>query len=85
MDRKCPGCGGPVDYMLTCHTYSQRVDDNGTERWMSCMPCDSAYYWYCDGTEENDWDGCGWRWTEGLNPRNPRAAENEENNPHWEE
>jgi hypothetical protein len=72
----CPECGGPVDVMLTCHTYPQRQAD-GTERWMACMPCDSASDWYCESDE------CNWSWTEGLNPRNPRAAANDASRPSW--
>jgi hypothetical protein len=28
-------------------------------------------------------DGCGWSYTWGLNPRNPRAAVNEQRRPSW--
>lgn len=48
---------------------------------MSCMPCDSAVYWYCVAGEDDD--GCGWGWTDGLNPRNPRAAVNAALAPSW--
>lgn len=91
--RQCPNCGGPVDYSLACHTYPQT--SQGKTTWMSCMPCDSAYWWTCEGHNEDRCEpgcyeygiheGCGWNWTEGLNPGNPRAIANEENNPHWEE
>ena len=44
---------------------------------MSCLPCDSAVDFYCVE------DGCRWFYTHGLNPRNPRAAENETHRPRW--
>jgi hypothetical protein len=72
----CPRCGSPVDSMPTCHTWPRRRDD-GTEQWMSCLPCDSATDWYCTSDE------CRWGWTQGLNPRNPRAADNESRRPEW--
>lgn len=74
--KTCPQCGGEVDHLLTCHTYSQRLED-GTERWMSCLPCDSATDWYCLSED------CDWDWTCGLNPRNPRAEENATHAPPW--
>lgn len=74
-DNRCPRCGGPVDYTLTCHTWPQTVD--GRTTWMSCHPCDSAIGWYCLD------DDCAWEWTQGLNPRNPRAADNDEMEPAW--
>jgi hypothetical protein len=77
----CPECGAEVVYDLTCHTYSVKRD-NGTEAWVACMPCDSAVGYIC--VRELDDDGeCGWRYTHGLNPRNPRAAENEQRRPSW--
>jgi hypothetical protein len=79
----CPRCGGKVYYDLACHTYPQRLPD-GSERFMACMPCDSAIAYGCDGHGDRDEDeGCGWDYTHGLNPRNPRAAANEENRPPW--
>ena len=67
----CPRCGGPVSTSPTCHTYEQ------FGRWMACARCDSAVEWSCD-----DYD-CGWDFTQGLNPRNPRAAANEAQRPPW--
>lgn len=89
----CPKCGGPVHSYWTCHTWP-RTQEDGTQRWMSCLPCDSAVRYYCiahsDECQSDCWDyedhvGCGWDWTKGLNPNNPRAEENEANNPHWGE
>lgn len=74
----CPRCGGPVEEELTCHTWPQTRPD-GTEQWMACLPCDSATEWYCVAGDHNE--GCGWSWTDGLNPRNPRAAANALNAP----
>ena len=63
--------------------------------WMACMPCDSATQYICqahnedrcdsDCAEWNEHEGCGWRWTWGLNPDNPRAVDNETRNPRWGE
>lgn len=62
--------------------------------WMACMPCDSATRYVCvahdnnrcfsDCGEYNEHEGCGWTWTWGLNPGNPRAADNETRNPNWD-
>lgn len=75
----CPECGGLIRVSLTCHTYPQ----NG--RWVSCLPCASAYLLECWGTNVNlddpDDEGCGWSYTWGLNPRNPRSLKNEEFRP----
>jgi hypothetical protein len=91
--RNCPDCGGQVRSALTCHTYPGTW--KGKETWLSCMPCDSATWWFCEAHNEercfsdcyeyDDHEGCGWSWTEGLNPRNPRAEKNEKKNPHWED
>lgn len=76
----CPVCGGQVRADLTCHTYPQ----NG--RWMACLPCDSAWA-FCCATPDEDGDllgeGCGWSYTWGLNPRNPRSVPNEDRWPPW--
>ena len=74
--RPCPECGGETSSWPGCHTWPQRPDD-GTEQWMSCLPCDTAVDYYC--TE----DDCRWTYTAGLNPGNPRAAENERHRPPW--
>lgn len=91
---KCPDCKGPVSSDLTCHTWPRALED-GTEQWMSCMPCDSATLYYCIAWQPEDFDdewmiegedegsGCGWRWTMGLNPRNPRSAQNDKRRPNW--
>lgn len=87
-ERVCPECGGPVEFSWTCHTYPRSRDD-GTQQWMSCMPCDSATRYYCVALEDPEDEysdfGCGWSWTRGLNPNNPRSAENDSKNPHWED
>lgn len=94
IDKLCPRCEGPVEYDLACHTYP-RTRDDGTVQWMSCLPCDSAYRYSCIAwTEEDELDewlikgedagmGCGWYWTRGLNPGNPRTEENDANRPEW--
>jgi hypothetical protein len=91
MKRSCPECGGDVEADLGCHTWPrniQRADGSFFEQWMSCMPCDSATIWSCetrwmDEDELGDRVPCDWTWTEGLNPGNPRYAENETRNPGW--
>lgn len=82
---RCPGCGSGVVYDLTCHTYPQKRPD-GAEQWMACMQCDSAIRYMCDGPDGGEGypdEGCGWEYEHGLNPRNPRAAANEESRPPW--
>lgn len=90
----CPDCGGPVSYDLACHTWPQTQDERTT--WMSCMLCDSATWWTCCAHNERRCnyppdcvegyhEGCGWTWTQGLNPDNPRASDNETRNPHWDD
>lgn len=71
MKPACPECGGKVFYSYTCHTYKQG------ERWVSCLPCDSAVDYDCYAED------CGWGYTHGLNSGNPRAARNEERKPSW--
>jgi hypothetical protein len=73
----CPECGREVVYDLTCHTYGQ------DGKFYACMPCDSAVEYICTGQLEDEPTGCEWRYTHGLNPKNPRAARNEENRPPW--
>ena len=73
---RCPECGARVVYDLTCHTYGQG------DRFYACMPCDSAVEYICARDLDDDGE-CGWRYTHGLNPRNPRAAANEEARPPW--
>lgn len=73
---RCPECGAAVYYDLTCHTWPKRRDD-GSEQWMSCLPCDSATEYVCTSVD------CRWRYTLGLNPGNPRSAENEAGRPPW--
>lgn len=74
IENPCPECGGETESWPTCHTWTQSAPD-GTERWMSCMSCDSATDWYCLD--------CNWIWTQGLNPRNPRAEANAACAPPW--
>lgn len=76
MEKVCPDCGGPVQWDLTCHTWP-----GAGGRWMSCLPCDSAVRYDCMAGEDEV--GCGWSYTHGLNPRNPRAAANEAKRPAW--
>lgn len=67
----CPWCGGKVGWRYDCHTWKQG------ERWMSCLPCDSAVEYYC--REE----GCDWCYTHGLNTGNPRWLREQEFRPGW--
>jgi hypothetical protein len=78
LNHACPRCGGKVYRDFACHTYPSRTAD-GTPVWMSCLPCDSAVLYACEKPRNE----CGWSYTNGLNPRNPRAAENEANRPDW--
>lgn len=89
--QECPECGGKVEWDFACHTYPSERD--GKVTWMACMPCDSATRYVCvshdnnrcfsDCGEFNEHEGCGWTWTWGLNPDNPRAIDNETRNPQW--
>lgn len=78
LDHACPKCGGRVFRQFACHTYPRRNDD-GKETWMSCLPCDSAVLYACDKPPTE----CGWKYTNGLNPRSPRTGANEANRPDW--
>jgi hypothetical protein len=81
---RCPECGGKVAYDLTCHTWPQQQRDGGSERFMTCMPCDSAIEYLCTEWLRDDKPGeCNWRYTHGLNPRNPRSAANDAKRPAW--
>lgn len=72
IDEACPGCGSrPIWVGYGCHTYQI----NG--KWVSCMNCGSAGDLYCENEE------CNWGYEWGLNPDNPRAADNEKNRPEW--
>lgn len=67
----CPECGSDkILYDYVCHTYEQ------DGHWLSCIPCDSAIEYSCYN--------CKWRYTFGLNSRNPRAAANEACKPPWD-
>jgi hypothetical protein len=79
----CPDCGGIVRYNLTCHTWGGKPDGTG---WRACLPCDSAFEFACalpDHDGDLLLDGCGWGYTWGLNPRNPRSVSNETRRPPW--
>lgn len=97
--RVCPECSGPVEADLGCHTWPRTVtrkDGTTFEQYMACMPCDSATIWSCE-TRWMDEDElralgkklgrkvsvCEWSFTEGLNPGNPRTADNETRRPEW--
>ena len=86
MDMNCPRCGGPVGATYACHTYGP--NENG--HWMSCIGCDSAvdYVCMCRLNDEPEPQckpdcECNWRYTHGLNPKNPRSEINEKNRPPW--
>jgi len=70
----CPKCGGKVYRDYACHTYPSQQD--GGKIWLACWGCASAVRYACDSE-------CGWFYTNGLNPRSPRAAANEANRPDW--
>jgi hypothetical protein len=79
----CPECGGTVRFDLTCHTYAWSDDGTGGK---ACMSCDSAWLFICARPDPDGdllEDGCGWSYTWGLNPRNPRAAGNASRRPPW--
>lgn len=76
----CPACGGKVRYDLGCHTWGGKPDGTG---WMACLPCGSAFVFDCVGEDTEDGEGCGWTYTWGLNPRNPKSVGNEERRPLW--
>jgi hypothetical protein len=80
---RCPRCSGQLRFDLTCHTYGWNDDGTGGK---ACMPCDSAWEFWCAMPDDDGdllEDGCGWSYTWGLNPRNPRAAVNEQRRPSW--
>lgn len=77
----CPNCSKKVSGIDVCHTYG-----SNEEGWFGCMGCWSAFEYYCTGIEDDDNDdGCGWEYTWGLNPENPRAIKNilPVNKPEW--
>jgi hypothetical protein len=47
------------------------------------MPCDSAVEYFCASQYDDEPGECEWRYTHGLNPRNPRSADNEKRRPPW--
>lgn len=76
---------------FTCHTYGG-VDSDGKERWWACQGCGSAVEYFCTCWLEDEDDApspeiyaceCRWSYTHGLNPNNPRAANNEKYRPSW--
>lgn len=79
---RCPECDGPVSHIGTCQTYGW--DDEGN-RGRSCVGCWSAILLYCVREYDQDEDhiGCGWEYTWGLNPRNPRSKDNNLCRPSW--
>jgi hypothetical protein len=83
-DVACPECTHhDVKVELACHTWPQ-TRGNGTEMWMSCQGCDSALEYLCTCWLDDDTDcQCMWRYTHGLNPRNPRHAHCERSRPTW--
>lgn len=51
---------------------------------MSCLPCDSAVHLFCVcRAADHPTHRCGWDHTWGLNPDNPRSADNEKRHPVW--
>lgn len=74
LGHECPECGSDVYRRSACQTFpSQR--EGGPLTWMACLDCDSAVRYACGR--------CGWSYTNGLNPRNPRSAANEAKKPGW--
>lgn len=78
---RCPECGGPVEHTGTCHTYGWKEDGSGG---LACIGCWSAIRLYCVYDYGPDEDrGCGWEYTWGLNPKNPRSKDNNLCRPSW--
>lgn len=72
----CPRCAGYDIYAdTTCHTWPGGTRPDGTVTWMACQGCGSAMRYACFG--------CGWSYTHGLNPGNPRATAKAEARPAW--
>lgn len=72
----CPVCASTDVYAdTTCHTWPGGTRADGTVTWMACQGCGSAMRYGCFG--------CGWTYTHGLNPNNPRAAANASARPPW--
>lgn len=69
----CPRCGGKVESFGTWPGYTK---PDGTIQWMACMGCSSAIEFICT-------ENCGWSYTWGHNPNNPRFAHEEERRPSW--
>ena len=84
---------------FACHTWPNTVRPDGTVQWMACQGCDSAIEYLCgcwldDEVPDPDNPGglwiyrepdceCNWRYTHGLNKRNPRWAKHQESRPAW--
>lgn len=76
MNYKCPKCESiDVVWDFACHTWPNQRD-SGTI-FMSCFGCDSAREYICME------DDCNWNYTHGLNPLNPRFADEQESKPNW--
>jgi hypothetical protein len=74
----CPKCGDEVCIEFTCHTY----ETGGT--WWACQGCGSAHNLFCTAFLRDDVvSECRWSYTIGLNPKNPRALDNEIQRPAW--
>jgi len=73
----CPSCGCPVKASYACHTYGSG------DKFYACLPCDSAMDFECVGDARYGEPPCGWGYTWGLNPANPRSAGNEVYRPKW--
>lgn len=79
----CPECGGKVERIHTCHTWGWRPNEEGKMvGGMSCIGCCSAMHYYCTERYE-EVSPCRWEYTAGMNPNNPKAAENEKRKPAW--
>jgi len=76
MKQKCPNCSSTNLYWAyDCHTYKSGTNPDGTLRFVSCHPCDSAIRYSCGD--------CRWTFVHGLNKANPRTEENEKSRPDW--
>jgi len=85
----CPQCGhDSVRADFTCHTYPADPD-HPEAGWLACMGCDSAVSYYCNcrwttsALAQKDGCQCIWEYTDGLNPRSPRAEANAKARPSW--
>lgn len=71
---ECPECGSKVYWDYACHTWPRDYDGTHVV-FMACIPCDTARRYICLD--------CGWSYTHGLNPKNPRFNTEQKRKPDW--